>query len=103
MASNRIEIYQHNTKTIGCVVVGGLDLSSFTPYLTIKQKASDTDIILSKIGVVTDPSTTVTFDLSATDTSISSGSYVYDIVLVDDPTIYTIVKDSFIVLDGVKF
>ena len=101
--NNRIEIFQHNTKTIGCYIYGGLDLSTYTPYFTVKQKAAGSAEILSKVGMVTDPSTTVTFDFTATDTSIAPGNYVYDITLIDDPTVYTVVKDSFVILDSVKY
>lgn len=100
--NNRIEIYQKNTLTLGCHVTGGLDLTGFTPHLTIKKKASDDTIVLSKTGIVTDPSTTVTFDLSMTDTSIAAGNYVYDIVIDTSTQVFTVVKDVFVILDGVK-
>ena len=101
--NNTIEIYQNNTFTLGCYVTGGLNLTGFAPYLTVKKKASDTTSVLSKLGTVTDPSTTVTFDLTTTDTSLAIGSYVYDIVIEKAPQVYTIVKDSFIVRDGVRY
>lgn len=100
--SNKIELYQNNTITIGCHVVGGLDLTNFTPHLTVKKKASDDNAVLSKIGFVTDPSTTVQFSLLTTDTSMGPGSYVYDIVIDTSTQTYTLVKDVFVIMDGVK-
>lgn len=100
--NNRIEIFQHNTMTLGCHVVGGLDLSYFTPILTVKQKSSDILSVLSKTGIVTDPSTTVTFSFLTVDTSMAPGSYVYDIVIDASTETYTLVKDVFVIKDGVK-
>lgn len=103
MASNKIEVFQNNTKTVACYIYGGLDLTAYTPYLTVKRKTTDTATILSKTGTVTDASTTVTFDLSTTDTSIAFGDYVYDITIEDGTNIHTVVKDIFSVLDAVRY
>lgn len=103
MSNNKIQIYQNNARTIGCYVHGGLDLTDFTPYLTVKTKAASADVVLEKIGMVTDPSTTLTFDLLPADTSIAAGEYVYDITIENGSVIYTIVKDGFAVLDGVRY
>jgi len=98
--TNTIEIFQNNTKTINCIV-SGLAITGYTPYLTVK-KCKDTSVVLSKIGTVLDPSTAV-FAISSTDSSITSGNYIYDITLIADNSIYTVVKDALNVLDGVKF
>ena len=103
MANNKIEVYQNNTKTIACYIYGGLNLSTYTPYLTVKRKATDTTTILEKTGLVTDPSTTVTFDLTSVDTSIAFGDYVYDITIEDGTNVHTVVKDVFTILDGVRY
>jgi hypothetical protein len=103
MANNKIEIFQHNTKNIACVVIGIADVSGYTPYFTAKSKTSDTLAILTKTGVVTDASGSLAFVLSATDTSIVSGDYVYDITIEKGATIYTVVKDRLSVIDGVKY
>lgn len=100
MAINKIEIYQNNTKTINCVVTG-LSLTGYTPTLTVKSNTLST-AVLSKTGVVQDPST-ATFYISSTDSSLAVGDYVYDIVVSADASIYTVTKDAFIILDGVKF
>ena len=101
--TNKIEVFQNNSKTIACYIYGGLNLSTYTPYLTVKRKATDTTTILEKTGLVTDPSTTVTFDLAPADTSIVAGDYVYDITIENDSSIYTVVKDTFTILEGVKY
>lgn len=102
MANNRIEIFQNNTRSIGCVVYGGLDLTDFTPWLTIKKRSSDVDALLSIEGYVTDPSTTVMFDLTPTDTSLAVGDYVYDVTIDDGTEVYTVVRDRFSILDAVR-
>ncbi len=98
---DRIEIYPQNNKIVNCVI-SGIDATGFTPYLTVKKKTLDTSIYLSKIGTVTDPSI-VSFNLTASDTSMNYGDYVYSIELEKDTTIYTVVKDRFIIIDGVKY
>ena len=103
MPTNKLEVYQNNTKTIACYIYGGLNLSTYTPYLTVKRKATDATTILEKTGLVTDPSTTVTFDLAPADTSIAAGDYVYDITISDGTNIHTVVKDTFTILEGVKY
>jgi hypothetical protein len=103
MANNKIEIFQSNSQTVGCYITSTLDLSTYTPYLTVKKKTTNTAVILTKTGTVTDASTTVTFDLTPTDTSMNPGDYVYDITIVDGTAIYTVVKDIFSIKDGVKY
>lgn len=100
MADNRIEVYQNNTKTINCTV-SGLSLTGYTPNLTVKKNKSET-VYLGKEGIVTDPSTAI-FYLTPADTSLSPGDYIYDITFTSDSSIYTVTKDAFIILDGVKY
>ena len=102
--SNRIELYQNNTTTLVCSVIGGIDLTNFIPQLTIKKKASDTTSILTKVGIVSDPSTSLQFNINTIDTSMNPGSYVYDISIetINKSQVYTLVKDVFVILDGVK-
>lgn len=97
--TNLIEIYQNNTKTITCIV-SGIDITGYTPYLTVKKNL-DSSAVLSNTGTVYDPSTAV-FAITL-DSSIVSGNYVYDITIIADSCIYTVVKDSFNVIDAVKF
>jgi hypothetical protein len=101
--NNTIELYQNNSTILTCTIVGGLNLTWFNSHLTVKTKASDTVALLSKDGFVSDPSTSVVFYLTSTDTSLNAGSYVYDIVIDSSTQLFTIVKDSFIVLNGVKY
>lgn len=99
--NNKIEVYPQNTKTIICSVTG-MSMTGYTPYLTIKKKTTDIDTILTNIGIVTD-SSTLTFVLSSTDTSMNYGDYVYDITIEQDVSKYTIAKDKFVVIDGVRY
>ena len=103
MANNKIEIYQRNTMDIGCAVTGVSDVSGYIPYLTVKSKSSDASTKLLKIGTVSDPSGTLLFSLTTLDSSIASGDYVYDVTIENGTTIYTIVRDRFTVLDGVRY
>lgn len=108
MQSNRIECFQNNTKNIACVIcsvenIDG-DFSDYNPYFTVKVKAPSSDVVISSLGTV-DSSTTCVFNLTPADTSLAAKDYVYDIVLEDPSTgrVYTIVKDKFSVLDGVRY
>lgn len=100
---NKIELFEKNTQTIAVYVSGLSDLSLYTPHLTVKRKASDSSTLLEKTGIVSDPSTTYVFNLTASDTSILPGDYCYDVVLQSETLgNHTVVKDTFSVLDGVK-
>jgi len=99
-SSNSIEVYQNNTKSLTCIVYG-LDVTGFTPYLTVKN-LKDASILINKTGTVIDSSVAV-FNLSSIDTSLEPGNYIYDITFEQDSSIYTVVKDSFIVIDGVRY
>ena len=100
--ANHIEIYEQNTKLLAVYVSGVADLSIYVPYLTVKRRTSDSAPLLSKAGVISDPSTTCTFSLTVADTSIAAGDYVYDITLEGTSTTITLIKDRFSVLDTVR-
>ena len=100
--NNHREIFQKNNKNF-MVFVGGLsDLSLYTPTLTVKRRTSDTSALLSKTGVVSDPSTTYVFYLTTTDTSLNPGDYVYDVTLESSTNRITLIKDILSILDAVK-
>lgn len=106
---NHLDIYQRNTMTLGVYVgpeassYGVPDLTLYTPYLTIKKKATDASTLLSKVGAVSDPSTTYVFNLTSTDTSIAPGNYCYDVTM-ESPTLgyHTIIKDTIQILESVR-
>ncbi len=100
MANNKIEIYQKNTIAISCAV-SGLITTGYDAYLTIKQKAND-DYIIQSTGTIQDASTAI-FYLSSTDTSIATGDYIYDITIQKDTSIFTIIKDRFTIIDGIRY
>jgi len=101
--NNHIEIYQKNTKNL-TVYVGGIpDLNLYTPYLTVKRRTTDVSALLSKTGIVSDPSTTYVFSLTTTDTSIAVGDYVYDLTLENSTNVITIIRDKISILDSVRY
>ena len=110
MANNSISIYQKNTLPVyctACVIINNvpvrIDASSYIPYLTVKKKPTDASTILNKIGTVVDSSGTLYFNLTQTDTSLNSGDYVFDITIESSINIFTILKDKFTILDGVRY
>jgi len=100
--ANRIEIYQSNSGSIGCTVTGITDVTGYDSVLTVKKREEDVDPLMSLTGTVIDPCTLL-FNVSTTDSSLAPGEYVYDINISLDASRYTITKDVFAVLDGVKY
>ena len=103
MATNKIEIFQHNTLTFDVSVYNFPDASGYTPYFTIKKKATDASAAKTITGTVKDASGTLRFNFTSTDTSLAAGDYVYDINLEKDASIYTLVKDRISIIDGVRY
>jgi len=99
---NHIEIFEKNTQTIACWVGGLSNLTLYTPFLTVKKKATDSSTILSKTGVVSDPSTTYVFNLTPVDTSILPGDYCFDVTLEGSSGVHTVIRDKFTILESVK-
>jgi len=99
--TNKIEVYQKNNKTITCTVTG-LDITGYAAYLSVKSKTTDPSTTIFNSGTVTDSSTAV-FYLTSTDTSVNPANYIYDITVEADSSIYTIVKDSFDILDSARY
>lgn len=98
---NHIKIYQKNTKSIAVLVSGISDLTAYTPYLSVKRKATDASTVLFKAGTVTDPSTTFTFSLTSIDTSLSVQDFVYDVTITGNGNKITIVRDRFTIMETV--
>lgn len=99
---NHLEIYEKNTKTIAVYVEGLSNLNLYVSYLTVKRKASDSTVLLSKTGVVSDPSTTYTFNLTTVDTSIAPGDYCYDITLDGTTGTHTVIRDRISIMESVR-
>lgn len=97
---NKIDVYQNNTKPFTCI--SPITATGYTPYFTVKKNISDSSTLISKTGSVTDPST-LFFCISSTDSSLAVGDYPYDITLENDASIFTIVKDIFTILEGVRY
>jgi len=98
---NHISIYQKNTKTIAILVNGISDLSPYVPYLSVKKKVTDASTVLFKSGTVSDPSTTFAFALTTTDTSLAVLDYVYDVTIVGNSNVITLVRDRFTIMENV--
>lgn len=98
---NAIKIFQNNTKTLAVLVTGISDLTPYTPYLSVKKKATDASTVLLKTGTVSDPSTTFTFTLTSTDTSMAIQDYVYDVTITGNNNKITLVRDKFSILETV--
>jgi hypothetical protein len=105
--TNKIEIYQNNTLTISCNVLG-VNVTGFTPIFTVKKNMSDTSTLIERTGTIVDTST-ISFHITSSDTSLATVAYPYDITIekVDSSTgeliIHTIMKDIFEVKDGVRY
>lgn len=97
---NIIRAYQNNTLPFHCI--SPIITTGYTPFLTVKKNITDTSTLISKTGTITD-SSTLFFCLSSVDTSLAAGDYIFDITLEAEASIYTIVKDVFTVLDGVRY
>lgn len=102
MGANKIDIYQNNTCT-KYLQVDGLSLTGYDAYLTVKRNTSDTSYLLDVSLAVVDASTLL-INISSTDVStLTSGEYIYDITAIKDNSIFTITKDIFAILDGVRY
>ena len=100
--SNVIEIYQSNSKRISVTVSGLSDITGYNSYLSVKNKESDASTVILSGGIIQDPCSLI-FDLTPTDTSLAVGDYLYDINLELDNSTYTIQKNVFSILDGVRY
>jgi hypothetical protein len=105
--TNKIEIFQNNTLTVTCSVLG-VNVTGFTPIFTVKKNISDTSPLIEKTGTIVDPST-ISFYITSSDTSLATVAYPYDITIekVDSSSgeliIHTVTKDIFEVKDGVRY
>jgi hypothetical protein len=85
------------------IFVGGLpDLTLYTCYFTLKHKATDPSALISKIGIVSDPSSTYVVPILTTDTSLNPDDYCYDVRLDSSTAVHTIIKDIFTIMQPVK-
>ena len=101
MASNKIELYQGNSKLIVCDVSGLVDLVGYTGTLSVKKHIDSTSTLLVKNGTIS--GLQISVDLTYVDTSINPGTYLYDITIDNSTNRYTAVQDEFSVLESVKF
>jgi len=111
MGTKSITMYRGDTNniTIGVTDSDGIafDLTDFTMRFTVKKKVADLDsgayigpltasIPTPALGIGVVPITT-------TLSNIPEGTYIYDVQITnsDESLNYTVIKDYFIIIDGV--
>lgn len=105
--NNEIRLTQGDCEDIFCSVNGNIfpgqpiDVSGWTPYLTVKKNRNDASTLLSMTGLVLDASGTLFFPQVDVSGWIPATN-LYDIVIEKDPYRLTIVSDNFRILDGVR-
>jgi len=102
MSANKITTYQQNTKTIQVDVSGNTlaNLVGFTPYLTVKIE-KDGAVIIENTGSV--DGLQITFTVPYADNSIAADDYIYDVMIESSTAKYTLLQDSYVVVDSVKY
>jgi hypothetical protein len=98
-----IEIYKNNTLSFDVSIYGISDVSGYIPYYTVKKNLSDTIPSLTVTGIIKDSSGTARFFLSSTDSSIVPNTYITDVTLEKDGSIFTIIKDTLEIKQGVRW
>jgi hypothetical protein len=98
-----LEIFKNNNIYFDVSIYGINDVSGFIPYYTIKKSISDSSPTFTSIGFIKDPSGTARFNILCGDTSITPGVYVTDVTLEKDGSIFTIIKDTLEIKQGVRY
>ena len=96
---NHIEIYKNDNGDIFCGVVGIADLTGFTSQFSAKIKETDTSVVMTLSGLVSDPSGTLLFHYTTTDSSLFPRDYSYDVHIDGNGIHKTIVKDVLTILE----
>ena len=108
--ANELSIYRGDTFSATVTVTDDegaiFDLTSYTMKLTVKRNSQDTDaqaLIGPITATISTPATGVgIIAISAAQSAVDIGEYVYDIQINNSTTdVKTIVKSSFTVLDDV--
>jgi len=100
-----ITIYQKNTATIEVTVTQdgeAFDLTGYTCTFNVKKNKTDETFILEKEGSVS--SNVITFDLTADDTDIDNGSYVYEVLISKETPEFrrTVCQDVLVIKDSIN-
>lgn len=100
--ANNITIYKGNSKTIVCTVSGLDSLSGYTAKMTVKKNAAldSSDPIIESTGLI--DGLNVVFSLTATDTAIAVGLYMYDVVITNGTNVYTVAQDRLQISESVS-
>jgi len=103
---NNIKFYQGNSfdalipvinKTTGLSV----DISAYTASVTIRKKLKDPEIVLTKALAIA--ANKIQLSFISTETLLPAGSYVYDVVIVLNGDVKTVIQASIKVMDSVKY
>jgi len=98
---NEIEIYQGNTNTIICTVAGLDNLIGYTATLTVKKDIRDIAPLIDTVGLIT--GLTIEFNTSASQNTLPTGRYAYDITIADGTKVYTVAQSTYKITDSVKY
>jgi hypothetical protein len=99
-----LEFFKNNDFQFDVSIYGVSDLSGFTPYFTTKKNAYDTLKTIDISGWIKDPSGTASFIIYSTDSSsIIPGTFVCDVTLEKDGSIFTIIKEILEVKKAVRY
>jgi hypothetical protein len=99
-----LEFYKNNDLSFDVSIYGISDLTGFVPYFTAKKNAYDTLKTIDTSGWIKDPSGTASFIIYNTDSSsITPGTFVCDVTLEKDGSIFTIMKDTLEVKKAVRY
>jgi len=102
---NRLKIIRGDSLDITVTVATSLnapfDLTGFAATMTVKadEADSDSEAIIQAWGSVDVDTSTVSFSITADETEVAIGEYIYDIEIRNDSTgkVHTVVKDVMIV------
>ncbi|HQO99303.1 MAG TPA: BppU family phage baseplate upper protein [Caldisericia bacterium] len=107
---NEIEIPKGTYKLITVTVTddsgSAYDLTNFNAYLGVKTSGATSTQLISETGVISSPDTgVITFTLTADQTNITAGSYLYDVKIqhkTSSNVVFSVIdKASFKILDSI--
>lgn len=103
--AEKITVYEGNSAVIGFEVLNpdGTDavLSGFSATLNIKEKKSDTTVLITKTGTIS--SNEVTFIVNDTDNDLIYGTYYYEVVLTSASQKLTVAQERFHVKQSIIY
>jgi len=98
MGNNKIEIFQNNDLSTIATITGVENLSGFTATMNVKENVYDEAILFTITGTSL-TSTTIQFDIPASETDITPNNYNYDVTITDGSHTYTAIQDVLTIKD----